>query len=64
MHHKVLDKDRLKLIPANKIRMVLQLVERYEEDGTLGKGIDYEKMWADMVPPMVREILSLRKLKS
>ena len=51
-------------IPVAKLKKIQKMVLYYEEHGELGRGVDFEKLWADTVPNLLQEIFTLRKIKS
>lgn len=51
------------LISVSKLKQVRSMVRYYEDHGKLGSSVDFEKLWADTVPPLLREIFILRKIK-
>ncbi len=52
-----------KPISVSKLKRIRSMVCYYEAHGKLGSNVDFEKLWADIVPNLLREILTLRKIK-
>ena len=52
----------VKPIPAKELQEIKKKVRRYQANGTLGRNVDYEKLWASTVPVLLEEILIRRKI--
>ena len=52
----------VKPVPIGKLQEIKKKVRRYQAKGTLGKNVDYEKLWASTVPVLLEEILIRRKI--
>lgn len=55
-------KKKTEVLSTEELQAIRKMVKHYRVNGTLGKGVDYEEMWAGMVPRLLEEVLLRRKI--
>jgi hypothetical protein len=50
------------ILSNEELQAIRKMVNHYRVRGSLGKGVDYEEMWAGMVPRLLEEVLLRRKI--